>query len=137
MTVICNDCSDKRANRDCIINDDNSTCFSCLKYYNTEKRKRNSTKLKECDVYTVSISDVSHYYSFVEWGKAKSMGKVLIVHSENSLNENEAKEYKYLIKDSIKSLKKQSKEMRKYIIKNHPFLNLSSYKKYKKYLNVE
>lgn len=144
MTVICEPCSEKRANRDCITNDDKSVCGTCLTYYTSKNGKKRSVKLNACDIYSIVIdNNNTNYYSFVEWGKAKEMGKILVIVYENDANVSPNVQYNkainHMIKESLKSFKNLSKGMKNTIIKNHPeFRNcLTSYSQYKKYLNEE
>ena len=144
MTVICQPCSEKRANHDCITNDDKSVCSTCLTYYTSKNGKKHSKKLTACDIYSILIhNNNTNYYSFVEWGKAKEMGKVLVIVFKNDAdvypNVQYNKAINHMIKDSLNSFKTLSKGMKNTVIKSHPeFRNcLTSYSQYKKYLNEE
>jgi len=144
MTVICDPCREKRANCDCITNVDKSVCGTCLTYYTSKNGKKHSKKLEACDIYSIVIdNNNTNYYSFVEWGKAKEMGKVLIIIYENDANVSPNVQYNnainHMIKESLNSFKHLSSSMKNAVIKTHPeFRNgLTSYSQYKKYLNEE
>lgn len=109
MTVICSRCSEKRANNDCIAREnDTFTCYFCLRYYQNKNGIKDSKQLKKCDVYRLVMNEWNDY-AFVEWGRAKEMGKMLVLVLDNNPNIGVKNDYqktaRYLRKDSIRSFK--------------------------------
>ena len=140
MTVICVHCNEKRSDKDCIHYEDFSVCCFCLNYYQSKHGKKHSNKLDECDVFTLKISSAKEdHYGFVEWGRAKELGKILVVvfdmkYKDKTWNKLSPKLFKYLMDESKRSFKEEPKKLKNAVIKNHPGLKLSSYDEYKKYL---
>ena len=142
MTVVCQRCCEKRANDDCISKNDNSNfiCYFCLRHYEPDQGKKRSKKLEKCDVFTLDLTKSvfgfqSHYYSFVEWGKAKEMKKVLVlIRHPASYSYESCPWYKSLVTDSKKSFKDLSMHFRNNIIRMHPNLEFSTYSDYKEWL---
>jgi formylmethanofuran dehydrogenase subunit E len=135
MTVVCKTCNEKRAHRDALSYDDYSICDVCLTYYENKHGKKSSKSLKKCDVFTIRLSNLKKYhYALVEWGRAKEMGKVLVVVMDETSSEFSQKFLSYLAKESKESFKKHSKEMRNCIIKKNEALSVNSYSEYKKSL---
>ena len=89
--------------------------------------------LNKCDIFTIRLSKLKkHHYALVEWGRAKEMGKVLVVVMDETSSEFPQKFLSYLAKESKESFKKHSKEMRNCIIKKNEALSVNSYSEYKK-----
>lgn len=140
MTVVCTGCSEKRAHRDVLIHDDYSSCKTCFKFYHSENDKKNSKKLEECDIFTLHVKSVrKNNYSFVEWGRAKELGKVLVVIYDMKPNDKKWTKFdpnlfKYLMNDSKQSFKTLSTEIRNSIISLQKNSEFTNYKEYKQYL---
>jgi len=128
MTVICSRCSEKRAYRDCLMkeNKDHFICYFCLRHYQPTHNVKDTKALKKCDIFTLNLNEKLCDYSFVEWGKAKEMNKVLVL-----INEEGSDSYNYLVHDSKKSFKHLSEKMRDMIIQRHHGLKANNYTEYK------
>lgn len=140
MTVVCKCCNEKRANRDAIIYDDYSVCAPYITFYENNNGKKKENLLRECDVFTLRIkSPQDIHYGFVEWGRAKELGKILVViYDFTYLLEDwemlHPNLFKYLMKESKQSFKTLSKEMKNEVIKRHPNFSVTDFKEYKNYL---
>lgn len=140
MTVICQTCDEKRSNNDCIVYPDYSICDTCVKYYKSDNGKKCSKKLKECDVFTLKIKHPNkNHYGFVEWGKAKEMGKMLVIIFDLDVTDKKWSKFSTdlvtnLIKESKNSFKKETRQFKDSVIKRHPEFNFYTFKQYKDYL---
>ena len=140
MTVICKGCDEKRSNNDCIVYPDYSICDTCVKYYNSENGKKRPKKLKECDVFTLKLNRSNKdHYGFVEWGKAKEMGKMLVIIFDIDVTDKKWSKFSpdlitYLINESKNSFKKETRNFKDSVIKRHPELNFTTFKEYRQYL---
>lgn len=93
---------------------------------------RNKQMIEKCHVFTLEINNqYDCFRSFVEWGIALEMGKVLIL--EVPVNNKNIKEFYTYASDSIKSFEKISFYKREAILRSHPSLNMN-YKEYKKHM---
>ena len=141
MTVVCKCCNEKRSHNDVIVYDDYSVCSQFITYYENNTGKKNTSSLEDCDVYTLRLSTPEHiHYAFVEWGRAQELGKILVVIYDFEFLFQEWKMFynkifKYMMKDSKKSFKKLSPNMKDKILKNHKNFGVENYKQYKEYLS--
>lgn len=140
MTIVCKTCSEKRAHRDAIIYEDYAVCASCFTYYEIKNGKRSSKSLNACDVFTVRVKNPEQlHYAYTEWCRALELGKVLVLiydidyifHDWETMD-NER--FKFMMRESKKSFKKLSDEMRDAIIRKQPNFDVENYKLYKQYL---
>jgi len=93
---------------------------------------RNTQMIKKCRAFSLEINNDSDCFrSFVEWGIALEMGKVLTL--EVDINNKNIKEFYTYASDSIKSFEKVSFYKREAILRSHPSLNMN-YKQYKKHM---
>lgn len=140
MTVVCKTCNEKRSNNDCLVYDDYAICCFCLNYYQSYKGKKRPKKLEECDVFTLKLSSAKeNHYAFVEWGRAKEQGKLMVVIFDMTYQDKTWKKFspdlfKYLMNESKNSFKNVSHKIKDAVIKNHKGLNLTSFDEYKDYL---
>ncbi len=119
MTLVCSICCNKRSNIDCVSN----VCYFCLKCYNSNNKK-NSKKLNKSHIYSLILNNNQNMvYSFVEWGKAKEMGKILVLGFDTSFENS--KHVKYLMQDSIHSFKHLSDNIKNYVLQSHPAIKMS------------
>lgn len=135
MTVICHLCSEKRSNRDCLMNDDKSICYFCLTYYKANNNKKYPKALRNCHVYTLMLTNPKkNHYRFVEWGRAKEMKKVLlVVFSDETRSQYSPKLYKYLMNESKQSLAHLSSTLKDKIIEREQEIPCNTFDEYKKW----
>jgi hypothetical protein len=136
MTVVCKRCSEKRANADVILYSDHAICAHCISYYENVDDKKKRRKLNECDVYILNVSEVTNVSGrLIEWGMAYAMDKILLLDYDPNIMFFSNKLFQTLAKDSKRSFRHVSKQMRDAIISNRSSLEtLRTYKEYKKYL---
>lgn len=94
--------------------------------------KRNKEMIENCHIFSLEVNkDCDCFRSFVEWGIALEMGKIMIL--DISPNNIKLKDFYTYASDSIKTFEKLSFYKREAIIRAHPSLNLN-YKQYKQHM---
>ena len=140
MTIVCKCCNEKRAHRDAIIYDDYSVCASCVTYYENSSGKKNNKALKNCDVFTLRLRNPLQLQdSLQEWSKAVELGKILVVVYDveyvfQHWDSNKFEKLSSLMRESKKSFKELSKEMKDAIMRRHANFEVQNFKHYKEYL---
>lgn len=140
MTVKCYLCDELRAYQDCHHSGDVSICHSCERYYQTKNGKKQSDKLRYCDVFTLTLTNsLNHIYSLVEWGQAMEQGKYLVLIPEITDDEwydFKPSLFKHLVKQSKNSFSEAEEDVRNRVVRNHPSLPFNTYAEYEDYLNT-
>lgn len=94
---------------------------------------RNTEAIKACDTFTLKVNnDNDCFYSYVEWGQAQQLQKILILDIDPK--NVKLKEYYLFAKQSIISLEKMTFTKKESIIQIHPEIQFENYKSYEKFM---